>query len=89
MSAPVVIYTTRSCGYCSAAKRFLTTVKKVGYEEIDVSDDAEARQTLVERSGRMTVPQIWVGDRHIGGYDDLRALDAEGGLDPLLGAGTR
>ncbi len=89
MSAPVVIYTTRSCGYCTAAKRFLSTVKKVEYEEIDVSDDPKGRQTLVERSGRMTVPQIWVGEKHVGGYDDLRALDAEGKLDPLLLGPTR
>jgi glutaredoxin 3 len=86
MSAPIVIYTTRTCGYCVAAKRFLSLVKNVPFREIDVSNDPDAREDLVQRSGQFTVPQIWIGDRHIGGYDDLRALDAEGGLDPLLDA---
>jgi glutaredoxin 3 len=81
----VRVYTTNYCGYCTAAKRYLTDVKKVPFEEIDVSGDRAMRAWLVEASGgRTTVPQIFVGDTPIGGYDDLRALDARGGLDPLL-----
>jgi glutaredoxin 3 len=82
--AKVEIYTTRYCAYCIAAKRLLTG-KGVVYSEIDVSRDAQARADMVERAnGRMTVPQIFIGADHVGGYDDLYALDQAGGLDPLL-----
>ena len=80
----VRLYTTRNCAYCVAAKRWLTQVKGVAYEEIDVSGDPAARAWLRKTTGRSTVPQIFVGDTSVGGYTDLRALDARGELDPLL-----
>jgi glutaredoxin 3 len=79
----VTIYSTTWCPYCNAAKRFLTQ-KGVPWEEVDLTDDDAGRAALVERSGRRTVPQIYVGDVHVGGYDDLRALDGRGGLMPLV-----
>lgn len=79
----VTIYSTPICPYCVRAKKLLEE-KRQAYTEIDVSD-AEAREKLIERSGgRRTVPQIFIGDRHIGGYDDLAALDRSGELDALL-----
>ncbi len=81
----VTIYSTEWCPYCVAAKRFLTG-KGVPWEEIDLTEDDAGRAALVERTGRRTVPQIYVGDEHVGGYDDLRALDSKGGLMPLLQA---
>jgi len=83
--AKVSIYTTDYCGYCRAAKRLLDQ-KGVPYEEIDLSSDDAGRTALRERTGRTTVPQIFVGETHVGGYDDMRALEARGGLDPLLNA---
>lgn len=83
---PIKIYTTRFCPYCLMAKRLLQH-KQAAYEEIAVDDDRRLREEMVQRSGRRTVPQIWIGERHIGGYDDLAALDARGELDPLLTAG--
>jgi glutaredoxin 3 len=79
----VRIYTTPICPYCARAKALLTR-KGVEFEEVDVYMDAAARKEMMEKSGRRTVPQIFIGDRHIGGCDDLHDLDAEGGLDPLL-----
>ncbi len=84
--AHIRIYTTRTCGYCVAAKRYLKEQKAQSFEEIDVSQSPDVRRWLVEASGQTTVPQIFIGDRSIGGYSDLRALDAAGGLDPLLNA---
>ncbi len=81
----IEIYTTRYCPYCVAAKRLLSH-KGVTFTEIDVSGDQVARSKMVVRaSGRMTVPQIFIGATHVGGYDDLYALDRAGKLDPLLG----
>lgn len=81
---PVEIYTTPSCGYCHAAKRLLTQ-KGVAYAEFDVSRDPALRAAMVQRaSGRRTVPQIFIGDTHVGGCDDLFALDGAGRLAPLL-----
>ncbi len=81
---PVEIYTTPLCGYCHAAKRLLTS-KGVTYAEIDVSQDPGQRARMIERSaGRRTVPQIFVGAHHVGGCDDLYALEQAGRLDPLL-----
>ncbi|MCA9602727.1 MAG: glutaredoxin [Myxococcales bacterium] len=80
---PVRVYTTRICGYCFAAKRFLAD-RSIPFEEIDVTGDASKRQWLVETTGLRTVPQIFVGDHAIGGYEEMRALDARGGLEPLL-----
>ncbi|MYG24629.1 MAG: glutaredoxin 3 [Boseongicola sp. SB0677_bin_26] len=82
----VEIYTSPLCGYCHAAKRLLTG-KGVPFDEIDVMGKPETWQEMTRRaSGRRTVPQIFVGDRHVGGYDDLSALERAGRLDPLLGA---
>jgi glutaredoxin 3 len=86
MNMPEIdIYTTRYCPYCIAAKRLLSH-KGVTFTEIDVSGDKFARSKMVVRAnGRMTVPQIFIGAAHVGGYDDLYALDQAGKLDPLLG----
>jgi len=81
---PVEIYTTPLCGYCHAAKRLLTQ-KGVAFTEYDVSRDAGLRARMVQRAeGGRTVPQIFVGGTHVGGCDDLYALDGAGKLDPLL-----
>ncbi|GGO33666.1 glutaredoxin 3 [Gemmobacter aquaticus] len=81
---PVEIYTTPTCPYCQAAKRLLAR-KGVTYSEIDVSGDPALRAAMTERaSGRRTVPQIFVGEVHVGGCDDLHALEDAGKLDPLL-----
>jgi glutaredoxin 3 len=82
--APVRLYTTRTCAYCTAAKRWLTHVKNVPFEEIDVTFDPAARTWLRQVTGQSTVPQIFVGDTPIGGYTDMRELESRGGLDPLL-----
>lgn len=79
----VKIYTTDYCGYCRAAKSFFKD-KGVAFEEIDLSGDDAARENLRNRTGRNTVPQIFIGETHVGGYDDLRALDRAGKLAPLL-----
>jgi len=80
----VEIYTTPSCPYCHAAKRLLDR-KGVPYAEIDVSRDPGLRQAMTVRAnGRRTVPQIFIGARHVGGSDDIHALDHAGKLDPLL-----
>lgn len=79
----VEIYTTQWCPYCHAAKSLLDE-KGVNYEEVD-ADDPDVRMAMVQRAnGRRTVPQIFVGDTHVGGYDDMAALDRRGQLDPLL-----
>lgn len=81
---PVKIYTTTYCGYCVRAKDLLTR-KGVKYEELDVTGNDEMRSKLVEMSGgQRTVPQIWIGDTHVGGYSDLARLESEGRLDPML-----
>jgi glutaredoxin 3 len=82
---PVEIYTTPFCGYCHAAKRLLAQ-KGVTYAEIDVSGAPELRQKMTARAqGRYTVPQIFIGQTHVGGCDELYALERSGRLDPLLG----
>jgi glutaredoxin 3 len=84
---PIEIYTTRFCPYCHAAKRLLSR-KGVEFTEIDVSGDPKGRSDMVARAnGSMTVPQIFIGSTHVGGYDDLSALDRAGKLDALLGRG--
>ena len=81
---PVEIYTTPYCGYCAMAKRLLDR-KGVNYSEIDVSADPSLRAAMVQRAnGRRTVPQIFIGTTHVGGSDDLHALDHAGKLDPML-----
>ena len=79
----IKIYTTPICPYCVRAK---TLLKKKGasFEEIDVLMDRGAREEMEQKSGRRTVPQIFIGDVHVGGSDDLHELDREGALDPLL-----
>ncbi len=80
----VEIYTTPLCGYCHAAKRLLGK-KGVEFTEIDVSTDNALRAKMMERAGgRRTVPQIFIGGKHVGGCDDLHALEADGKLDPML-----
>ena len=79
----VLIYTKSWCPYCARAKELLAS-KQVQYEEIDVEQEAARRDEMISRSGRRTVPQIFIGDTHVGGCDDLHELDARGGLDPLL-----
>jgi glutaredoxin 3 len=80
----IEIYTTRYCPYCHAAKALLKG-KGVEYTEIDLGHDGERRDEMIERAnGRMTVPQIFIGSAHVGGYDELHALERAGKLDPLL-----
>ena len=85
MSQPaVVMYTTNWCPYCDRARRVFAA-KNVAIEEIDVESSAEKRAEMQTRSGRRSVPQIFIGDHHVGGSDDLLALEAAGKLDGLLG----
>ncbi|MCB1396718.1 MAG: glutaredoxin 3 [Rhodobacter sp.] len=85
--AKVEIYSSPFCGYCHAAKRLLRD-KGVDFTEIDVIEHPERRAEMVQRAkGGRTVPQIFVDGKHIGGCDDMYALDRRGGLDPLLSAG--
>jgi len=79
----IVIYTQIMCDYCAAARTLLRE-KGVEYQEIDITFDGDRRREMFARSGRQTVPQIFVGDQHIGGYDDLASLDDQGELDKLL-----
>lgn len=84
MTAEVVLYTTSWCGFCARARR-LFTEKGVPFTDIDVESVEGAREEMRARSGgRNTVPQVFIDGRHIGGYDDTRALDDKGELDPLL-----
>ena len=81
------MYATNWCGYCARARALLES-KNVAFEEIDVDARPEARAEMMARSGRRTVPQIFIGETHVGGSDDLHDLDASGGLDPLLNQGS-
>lgn len=82
--AKVELYTTSYCPFCTRAKALLNR-KGVEFDEIDVTDDDDLRETMVKRAGgRRTVPEIFINDRIVGGYDELRALDLEGDLDALL-----
>ncbi|MBM4213249.1 MAG: glutaredoxin 3 [Gammaproteobacteria bacterium] len=81
----VVMYTTAWCPYCTRARQLLER-KNANLEIIDVDGNSALRQEMMTRSGRHTVPQIFIGAVHVGGCDDLHALDAQGGLDPLLAA---
>jgi glutaredoxin 3 len=85
MTAPQIdIYTDMLCSYCALAKRLLKA-KNISFHEIDVTSDSNARAEMRKRAeGRRTVPQIFIDDMHIGGYDDLYLLDKKGLLDPLL-----
>lgn len=79
----IVIYTSGLCGYCTAAKRLLTK-KSLVFTEIRIDKEAGMRAEMEQRSGRTSVPQIFINDVHVGGFDDLSELEAEGGLDALL-----
>ena len=82
----IEIYTSPLCGYCHAAKRLLTQ-KGASFVEIDVSRDRAKRTEMMSRAnGRHTVPQIFISKKHVGGYDDIAALDRAGKLDPMLAA---
>lgn len=83
--ARVVMYATAACPFCQSAERLLI-VKGAAIEKIRIDLEPERRAEMMKKSGRRTVPQIWIGERHIGGCDDLYALDRQGGLDPLLKA---
>lgn len=84
MSVPIIVYSQRYCPYCAAATALLSS-KGVEYEVIDIGQQPERRAEMLERSsGARTVPQIFIGERHIGGFDDMNALDKRGELDPLL-----
>lgn len=85
MHAPVTMYTTRWCPYCNAARELLDALN-VAYEDIDVGGNRALREEMERRSGRYTVPQIWIGVHHVGGYDDMHALHRQGRLQPLLDA---
>ncbi|HPF25292.1 MAG: glutaredoxin 3 [Steroidobacteraceae bacterium] len=80
----VVMYATSWCPYCERA-RLLLNRKHVTFEEIDIEATPQKRSEMLTRSGQRTVPQIFIGEHHVGGSDDLHALEAAGGLDPLLG----
>jgi glutaredoxin 3 len=84
--AKIEVYTKMGCPYCMRARRLLES-KGVAYEEIDITMGGPKRKEMLERApGHTTVPSIFINDRHIGGSDDLAALDARGGLDELLAA---
>jgi len=82
----IIVYSKSYCPYCQAAKALLTQ-KGATFTEIDLTTDPEGQREMAKKAnGRSTVPQIFIGGQHIGGCDDLHALDAKGGLDPLLKA---
>ncbi|NEZ03370.1 glutaredoxin 3 [Wenzhouxiangella sp. XN201] len=80
----VLIYATATCPFCTAARNLLRD-KGVTWTEIAVDADPDKREEMIERSGQRSVPQIFIGDEHLGGFDDLDALDQEGALDRMLG----
>ena len=85
--AKVLMYATGVCPFCLMAERLLKSKGVADIEKVRVDLEPERREEMMRRTGRRTVPQIYVGERHIGGYDDLAALDRAGGLDALLAAG--
>jgi glutaredoxin 3 len=84
---PVIMYSTTSCPYCLAARNLLRS-KNLTWTEVSVDIEPDKRAEMISRSGRRTVPQIFIGDTHVGGYDDLSALDQEDALDRLLKDGS-
>ena len=86
MSAKVLMYTTLVCPYCQRAKQLLKARGVEAIEEVRIDQDPAQLQAMMERTGRRTVPQIFIGDTHVGGCDELIALDQRGGLTPLLAA---
>lgn len=86
MTAKVVMYTTAVCPYCQRAEALLKARGVTAIEKIRVDLDPARRDEMIDKTGRRTVPQIYIGDTHVGGFDDLSALDREGRLAPLLAA---
>ena len=86
MNTKVVMYSTASCPYCQRAEMLLNSRGVDDIEKIRVDLDPGRRDEMIEKTGRRTVPQIFIGERHVGGFDDLSALDRAGGLMPLLQA---
>ncbi len=82
-NSQILVYTTKLCGFCRAAKQLLQA-KNLAFKEIPVDGDHQQRQELAERSGQRTVPQIWIGDIHVGGFTELAKLEQSGQLDQLL-----
>jgi glutaredoxin 3 len=83
MSSNIILYSTRFCPYCIQARNLLDS-KRASYTDIDVGSQPELRREMMTRSGRRTVPQIWIGEQHVGGFDDLALLERQGRLDQLL-----
>ena len=86
MTPRVLMYSTGVCPYCQRAEALLRARGVAEIEKIRIDLEPQRRAEMIQRTGRRTVPQIYIGDRHVGGFDDLAALDREGGLTPLLGA---
>ena len=84
--AKILMYATGVCPYCVMAEKLLKNKGVTEIEKVRVDLDPARREEMMTRTGRRTVPQIYIGDRHVGGFDDLAALDHAGGLDPLLAA---
>ena len=84
--ARVLMYSTAVCPFCLMAERLLKSKGVADIEKVRIDLEPARRDEMMKRTGRRTVPQIYVGERHVGGYDDLAALDRAGGLDPLLSA---
>ena len=84
--AKVLMYATGVCPYCLMAEKLLRSKGVAEIEKVRVDLDPARREEMMSRTGRRTVPQIYIGDRHVGGFDDLAALDHAGGLEPLLAA---
>ena len=80
---PIVMYSTSSCPYCVAARNLLRG-RELTWTEVSLDVEPDKRAEMMSRTGRRTVPQIFIGDTHVGGFDDLNALDQEGSLDRLL-----
>jgi len=84
VSVPVMMYSTAVCPYCIRAERFLHAKGVAAIAKVRVDLEPERRVEMMNKTGRRTVPQIYIGETHVGGFDDLAALDEAGGLDPLL-----
>ncbi|HRO60673.1 MAG TPA: glutaredoxin 3 [Burkholderiaceae bacterium] len=84
MSSKVLMYSTGVCPYCQRAEMLLQSRGVTDIEKIRIDLEPDRRDEMIEKTGRRTVPQIFIGDRHVGGFDDLSALDRAGGLMPLL-----
>lgn len=85
--AKITMYSTGVCPYCQMAERLLRSKGVAAIDKVRVDLEPERRDEMMEKTGRRTVPQIYIGETHVGGYDDLAALDRAGKLDELLGAG--